>query len=424
MSDLRKALLLGLMVALAVSGLISQTALAGGLKWKVEGKANTAGGKIVFVWRNAMNVIVKEVECKKFTDKDVLLPRGRDEITAMTYEECEQIFPAAAAAAVTAVGLPWPSVLVRLPGGQIVDVFTARITVTVGGKESTIEGALGGEWKNSTGETDFPETALEDSDLTSEGDKVTISGSDKYELEGGGKPEVEEEAEGTGTSPSWSVKGTRLKESEAHNITAKAFSASLELSTPEAGIVVKCTKLKAKEGLLWGSNGENPGTSTEIVEFSECSVTGNGTTCKVSEPITTNQLESELVENVESKKVGKKLLVEFFPTSGTNFATLVFSGECKIKETKVTGKVAAEALTDPGEEAIELGQSAKQAKSWLFKFPASPVKEVWLVKAGTGSAVKVELTAFGDTSVEEGTALVSLANGKLEAEETEWSPLP
>jgi len=219
-------------------------------------------------------------------------------------------------------------------------------------------------------------------------------------------------------APFWTVGGSRLKAGQTRNITAKAFSANLKLSTPEAGITVTCNKVKLNVGVILGSEKEEPGKNDEVAEFSECTQSGNGEKCTLLTSIITTPLTSELVENVESKKVGKKLLVEFFPTSGTNFATLVFSGECKIKETKVTGKVAAEVLTDPGEAAIELGQAASQAKSYLLKFPATSVTEVWLIKAGVGSAVKVGLTAFGDESFEAGTTLVLLEG------EGEWSPLP
>ncbi len=220
-------------------------------------------------------------------------------------------------------------------------------------------------------------------------------------------------------APFWTVGGSRLKAGQTHNITAKAFSANLKLSTPEAGIEVTCNKVKLNQGVLLGSEPGEPGKNDEIAEFTECKVTGNGTACTLPNPIITEPLTSELVENVESKKVGKKLLVEFFPTSGTNFATLKFTGTCTTKETKVTGKIAAEALTDPGEAAIELGQAATQAKSYLIKFPSTPPTEVWLIKAGVGSAVKIPgLTAFGDESFEIGTTLVLLEG------EGEWSPLP
>ncbi len=219
-------------------------------------------------------------------------------------------------------------------------------------------------------------------------------------------------------APFWTVGGSRLKAGQTRNVTAKAFSSTLTMSVPEAGITITCKKAKLNVGVMLGSEPGEPGTGLGVSEASECSVSGNGEKCTLPNPIISNPVETKLAENVESKKVGKKLLAEAFPVSGTNFGTLVFSGECKIKETKVTGKGAAEVLTDPGEAAIELGQAAKQAKSWLVKSPATAITEVWVIKGGVGSVVKVGLTAFGDESVGTGTALVLLEN------EGEWSPLP
>jgi Trypsin len=235
----------------------------------------------------------------------------------------------------------------------------------------------------------------------------------------------EKEAEEAKAGPFWSIGGTRLKVGQTHNITAKAFSASFRLSTPAAGVEIACEKVTVKDGVLLGSESGTEGKNSEVAELSgSCAVTGNGTSCKVTEPIVTEPLLSELVDNVEKSGVGKKLLVLFAPISGTKFATLKFTGTCTVKETKATGNVAAEVLTDPGEETVELGQSAKQAASWLLKYPETPVTEVWLVSGGAGKVVNVELTAFGDSSAEIGTVLVSLANSKFETEKIEWSPLP
>ncbi len=218
-------------------------------------------------------------------------------------------------------------------------------------------------------------------------------------------------------APFWTVAGSRLKASQTRNITAKAFSANLTFSTPEAGITLTCKKLKLNVGVILGSEKGESGKNNGVIEFNECSVSGNGAACTLPNPIITEPLSSELVENVESKKVGKKLLEEFFPTSGSDIFTIKFVGTCTSKETKLTGKFAAEALTE-AEGVIELGQAAKQAKSWLLKFPSTSVSEVWLIKGGVGSAVKVGLDAFGDEEFLIGTTLVLLEG------EGEWSPLP
>jgi hypothetical protein len=123
--------------------------------------------------------------------------------------------------------------------------------------------------------------------------------------------------------------------------------------------------------------------------------------------------------------------MEFSPLSGEVFAEIKFKeetgGKCTNKTTKVTGSVAAEVLNEK-EEAVKAG-SKEEGTSWLVKFPATAVEEVWLVKAGVGKEVEVgPLLAFGDDSTETGTALVLFAKvtgTTLESESTtKWSPLP
>jgi hypothetical protein len=158
-------------------------------------------------------------------------------------------------------------------------------------------------------------------------------------------------------------------------------------------------------------------------------VTGNGEKCEVEKSeITTLPIKSELVENAESGKAGKNLLVEFAPFTGTQFVTVKFTGaKCTTKETKVTGSTAAEVLNEK-EEAVKLPNTLQEGTTWLTRFPVTAVEHVWLVKAGKGEEVEVGLHAFGDTSTEVGTALVLLAKvtgTTLESETgTKWSPLP
>lgn len=215
-------------------------------------------------------------------------------------------------------------------------------------------------------------------------------------------------------APFWSVKGARLGQGETRNIVGKVFSTNFTLTS--AGGTVTCKALKLKEGVILGSNAGEPGTNDEIIEFTSCTVAGNGSNCKVTEPIVTTQVKSELVEDNATKK---KLYVEFFPAKGVVFTTINFTGTCTVTSTKVEGEVAGEVLTDPGEAAVELPNSPGSAESWLIKFPATPIKEVWLIKGGTGATHKLTtLKAFALPATLTGTALVSLESKEL------WSPLP
>jgi hypothetical protein len=175
-----------------------------------------------------------------------------------------------------------------------------------------------------------------------------------------------------------------------------------------------------------------------VVEFFEgCKVIGNGTKCKAVEPIVTDPVKMELVETEKGEKAS--LLVVVTPVKGVILVTLKFEtesgGECKVKETAVTGAAAAQVRVDPNKppelgELVSLPNGKKEGTSWLINFPATPITSVWLIKEGTGSQVKLEqLTAFSEESTFEGTLLATLEKvssaGKLESEETiKWSPLP
>jgi hypothetical protein len=219
-------------------------------------------------------------------------------------------------------------------------------------------------------------------------------------------------------APFWSVKGARLGAGETRWIKAKATE-SFTLSA--SGIEVTCKSLKLKEGAssaLLGSAIGEPGTNDEVIEFSECTVTGNGTGCKVEEPIVTKPVKSELVYNTGKKKV----LTEFFPAKGASFVKLNFpTASCRIKETIVEGSVVGEVFTDTTPpKAVELPNSPGSAKSWLIKFPKPAITEVCLKKVGATecSDVVIGLTAFTAEATLTGTALIELVSGE------EWSPLP
>jgi hypothetical protein len=236
-------------------------------------------------------------------------------------------------------------------------------------------------------------------------------------------------------APFWSIKGTRLAAGETHYITAKVYNvtgAAKGFVLTAAGKEIKCESIRLKEGVLLGSGAGNPGTNDEVIEFfGNCSITGDGEPCKPKEPIVTTSVKSELVESEKGEK--GSLLTEFKPETGTQFVKLIFEGSgCKITETIVTGSVAAQVRTDPknGElgELVTLPNTKKEATSWLLNLLATPIKEAWLIKEGTGKTEKIGLTAFSETATLTGTALVLLAKknskGEFESEEVDWSPLP
>jgi hypothetical protein len=238
------------------------------------------------------------------------------------------------------------------------------------------------------------------------------------------------------TAPYFTIGGTRLIAGKTHNFDARVYKIgnvlhNFTLINAAQGIGITCDGLGTEEGVLLGSNAENPGKDNEIAVFSECRLeVGNGVEegCELESPIIkTNPIRSEQVENVENSKVGKKLYEEFFPAAGTTFVTLNFVGEaCILPETTVSGSVAGEVrLDNAGEGNVELRQTPEQATSWLLKFPEAAITQVWLISGGVGKIQKVSLISFGTATVLSGTALQLLASTKFVPEPNAlWSPLP
>jgi hypothetical protein len=237
-------------------------------------------------------------------------------------------------------------------------------------------------------------------------------------------------------APSFTIGGTRLVAGRTHNFDARAVKTFI-LTNPLGTVKIECTSLGTEEGVLLGSNAENPGKDNEIVVFSGCvnPAGSNGEECHLSnkeegaETVTTlktEPLKSEQVENVVNGTKGNQLLEEVFPAKGAVFITLFFGGKCTVFASKVSGQVVGENLLDnAGLGTVELGQVPQERTSWLVRFPNPPITQVWLISNGVGKIVKTEQTGPGGQTIQEGTALTLLASTKFVPEPNAlWSPLP
>jgi hypothetical protein len=240
-------------------------------------------------------------------------------------------------------------------------------------------------------------------------------------------------------APRWSIGGVTLGENETHYVTAKIYTTSgAKRFTLTAGArKVTCLAARLNPGVLLGSSAGNAGKNNEVIEFfGNCEVIGNGEPCKVNEPIVTHNVKSELVETEKAVPgTSGSLLTLFEPENpAEGFVTLGFTGAgCTATETIVSGKVAAQVLTDP--ENGELGKlvelpkvNSTEAKSWLLNAPSPAITRVGRIKGGVLTEENIKLTAFSVTATLTGTALVLLAKkntkGEFESETTLWSPLP
>ena len=230
----------------------------------------------------------------------------------------------------------------------------------------------------------------------------------------------------------------KLTSSQLKYIPLKQFP---RFTLTAAGRTITCAGVRLKQGVLLGSAAESAGKDNEVIEFfGNCTVAGNGTKCKVVEPIVTNPVKSELVETEKAEPAKEKgsLLTLFEAENATNgFVTLHFEpeagGTCTVPETLVSGQVAGKVLRDPENKElgtlVELGQAIEEKKSGLINFPATPITKVTKINGGVVTEAKLKpLLAFSEPATLTGTTLVLLAKrnaaGEFESETTLWSALP
>jgi hypothetical protein len=216
--------------------------------------------------------------------------------------------------------------------------------------------------------------------------------------------------------PFWTVGGVKLETDETREITIKAEgSISLESEVIGKPGSVTCPTAEVAKGSYLA--GGVPGTSREVVKFGGgCTVVGNGTGCKVKEPIETKPVINELVVNEPG--FDSKISVEFKPATGTEFVTLKFEAGCTLSENTIGGEVLGSAYTDPEaspgdpEVPVETG-TPRELTSYLIKFP-DPAKSILLWNGSVFKLVEPKgLTGFlGGASKLTGNILVGLVNGQ------------
>jgi hypothetical protein len=184
--------------------------------------------------------------------------------------------------------------------------------------------------------------------------------------------------------PFYKVAGVRLKAGEKSSLQAKA-SKNYQIWAWGGSINFDCKQQKlAKGAVVVGSTGANPGTSQEIIEFSECRVEGDGYACGLEGgKLTTTEVSQELA--YETKERTGKILVLFKPVSKLPGAYFVkpfhlVGQECKVKEMFFEGSVAAELWN--GGKAVEVGKEPVEGLTSEVNFPEPTIKSLWVEKEG------------------------------------------
>jgi hypothetical protein len=175
------------------------------------------------------------------------------------------------------------------------------------------------------------------------------------------------------------------------------------------GDTITCTAQKLKAGAkLIGSAKNEPGTSTETIEFSGCTVAGNGEGCEVKgKAITTEPVKNVLdyySKEIEKAKFSPEYIGTYFvPVTGTRFVKIEFepTPPCEVASTEVTGGVEAEDVSSTGAKVGPSGVEPKE-KVARVRFPTPPIllyetvtKEAGTVHELTATSKPTWLTAFG-----------------------------
>jgi hypothetical protein len=197
-------------------------------------------------------------------------------------------------------------------------------------------------------------------------------------------------AAGAAEGPFYRVAGARLKAGESKEVKAKAREKYV-MSTAGSTITCRNQALVANSKIV-GSTGATAGTGEETIEFTECTVEGNGYECEIANgKIATNALKSELGYAIKERT--GKILVLLKPVSGSTFATIKFAGSgCKTLEMPLEGSVAAEASS--GHNAVEVGKEPVEAIANEMRFPRQSIKTAWVEKEGKLGEKKLGMKVF------------------------------
>jgi hypothetical protein len=187
---------------------------------------------------------------------------------------------------------------------------------------------------------------------------------------------------------------------------------------------VTCTGFKANGGKFVGSEPGTAGTTEQTsLEFTGCTVKGNGEPCAVGKGgtgvIKTEAVVSTLTKENKTATTGEKLFVSFKPASGTVFVKIEFEGAgCKAPSAAVelsgTAKLGVLGVADleractPAEETevgaelckekhapLKLLVNEELGKKGLIFFPKTLLKTAFVEQTKVVSEVKEGLTFFG-----------------------------
>lgn len=215
-------------------------------------------------------------------------------------------------------------------------------------------------------------------------------------------------------------KAGRLKAGETRELGLKGSSATYVIKT--SILTITCTSLATKKGsTINGSEPGEAGTSSVVLEKSNCTQTGNGKCIVTSvagagdKKIVTTTLKDELELAAETPVKGTKILDLFTPVSGTLIADILFDpgsvGEkCKFGEDSLEGSVDAEILNSKKETVAFEEHEAEETSMFIKALPNG--SKACKLKAGKlDKCVTSSLKGLGVAATAEGTDEIFLTGG-------------
>src|SRR6202035_3017753 len=195
--------------------------------------------------------------------------------------------------------------------------------------------------------------------------------------------------------PFYKVEGTRVASGTKKERKVEGTSAIQELKS-SIGVKIKCKKVGVESGAnIVGQAIGTGGTSEETLKYTECTVEGDGSSCKVKGSSVTTELLANR-EGYELTGRAGNLVTGFKPKSGSVFATLKFEGTCTFGlENKVelgSGKTVGVVCFDENEAGAKVSVTANQAEHIKNKLecPATKLAKMFYE---TGGATPTELQA-------------------------------
>ena len=197
---------------------------------------------------------------------------------------------------------------------------------------------------------------------------AVIAGTSELELSG--LPEWGIEAKHNVEGPFWVTKGVKLGAGESHEVLSASSAGEYSMIAGSGSkYTITCKKQAVETASITGGI---PSTIKATLRFSECAVKGNGSECKVPEPLTTEPLTGTL--GYATNEGTGKILARFEGPGGL-FIRFDFSSGCSVKALESSGALVAEIVS--GGKAAEVNKP-HEAKVEQLRFPETAINTLWV----------------------------------------------